>query len=121
MPGAELVSVCVSAEGAGGGGRDRRCQVGTGQPRGEAWGHSLMLKGSGSPRGCQPGSDRVALEGKEEDHLSRDGQVCMRALGGWGSFRGDLRVLKEPESGREGRGGLRPYPQPPAQGGLGLD
>lgn len=100
MPGAELVSVCVCprrGQGAGGGGRDRGCEVGTGQPRGEAWGHSLMLKGSGSPRGCQPGSDRVALEGKEEDHLSRDGQVCMRALGGWGSFRGDLRVLKEPE------------------------
>lgn len=88
MPGAELVCVCV---GGGGGGRVGGCEVMRGQPRGEAWGHSLMLKGSGSPGGCQPGSDRVALKEKEEDHLSRDGQVCMRALGGWGSFQEDLR------------------------------
>ena len=83
--------------GWGSGGQDCGYEVGAGRPRGKAWGHSFMLKGSGSPRGCQPGSDRVALEGKEEDHLSTDGQVCMRALGGWGSFQGDLRVLKEPE------------------------
>lgn len=85
MPGAELVCVW------GGGGEGWGCEVVRGQPRGEAWGHSLMLKGSGSPGGCQPGSDRVALKEKEEDHLSRDGQVCMRALGGWGPFQEDLR------------------------------
>ena len=88
MPGAELVCVCVCV--SRGLGEGWGCEVVRGRPRGEAWGHSLMLKGSGSPGGCQPGSDRVALKEKEEDHLSRDGQVCMRALGGWGSFQ-DLR------------------------------